>query len=61
LQDLLGINGKLRRSDVESERINVPAIPSFYWRYRMHLNLEQLQSAEAFNAQLSILLRESGR
>jgi 4-alpha-glucanotransferase len=58
LQDLLGTDGKLRRADVEAERINVPAIPNFYWRYRMHLTLEQLQSAEGFNSRLSELFRE---
>jgi 4-alpha-glucanotransferase len=61
LQDLLGIAGQLRRPDVEAERINIPAIPNYYWRYRMHLQLERLQTAEAFNAQLSKLLRENGR
>jgi 4-alpha-glucanotransferase len=61
LQDLMGIDGNQRRQDVEAERINVPAIPNFYWRYRMHLSLEHLLSAENFNTRLSILLRESGR
>ena len=42
LQDLLGLDGHLRRADVEAERINVPAIPNFYWRYRLHLTLEKL-------------------
>ena len=61
LQDLLGMDGQLRRPDVEAERINIPAIPNYYWRYRMHLKLEQLPAAEAFNARLSRLLRENGR
>jgi 4-alpha-glucanotransferase len=61
LQDLLGMDGKLRRADVEAERINVPAIPNFYWRYRMHVSLEQLQAAEEFNLRLANLLRENGR
>jgi 4-alpha-glucanotransferase len=61
LQDLLGMNAPLRRPDVDAERINIPAIPNYYWRYRMHLKLEQLPSADAFNAQLSKLLRENGR
>ena len=52
---------KLRRTDIEAERINVPARPDFYWRYRLHVTLEQLLSAEAFNAHLSALLRENGR
>jgi 4-alpha-glucanotransferase len=47
--------------DVESERINQPANPTHYWRYRMHLTLEQLAKAEEFNAQLGQMLRENGR
>ena len=61
LQDLLGLDGDLRRSDVGAERINVPAKPDFYWRYRLHLTLEQLLREEKFNAQLVRLLREHGR
>jgi len=61
LQDLLGIDGHLRRADAGSERINVPAISNYYWRYRMHLTLEKLQREEAFNLQLAQLLRENGR
>jgi len=40
LQDLLGMDESLRRQDVNAERINVPANPKHYWRYRMHLTLE---------------------
>jgi 4-alpha-glucanotransferase len=61
LQDLLGIDGHLRRADVEAERINVPAIPNFYWRYRLHLDLEKLGVAKGFNAKLSQLLAVTGR
>ncbi|MGO8838695.1 MAG: 4-alpha-glucanotransferase [Limisphaerales bacterium] len=61
LQDLLGMDGKLRRADPAAERINVPAIPVHYWRYRMHLTLEELQRAEMFNANLRDLIRQSGR
>lgn len=61
LQDLLGLDGELCRADVDAERINVPANTNFYWRYRMHLTLEQLPGEENFNSQLAQLLRESGR
>jgi 4-alpha-glucanotransferase len=61
LQDLFGIDGDLRHTDVEAERINVPAIPKYYWRYRMHLTLEQLLNEKKFNAHLSQLLSENGR
>ncbi len=49
LQDLLGIDEELRRQDVVAERINVPANPKTYWRYRMHLTLEELLQADGFN------------
>ncbi len=61
LQDLLGTDGRLRLADAQSERINVPAIVKHYWRYRMHLTLEQLQGEEGFNASLRGMIRESGR
>ena len=61
LQDWLGIDGELRRADAEAERINVPAIPNFYWRYRLHLDLEKLMAEKTFNSKLSQLLRETGR
>ena len=61
LQDLLGLDGKLRRANPAAERINVPAIPNYYWRYRMHLTLEDLQREERFNLRLAQLLREHAR
>jgi 4-alpha-glucanotransferase len=61
LQDLLGMDGQLRRKDVEAERINVPAIPNFYWRYRLHLPLEKLVKEKKFNAHLTQLLGRNGR
>ena len=61
LQDLLGINGKIRRGNPADERINVPANPNNYWCYRMHLTLEALNQNAEFNAQLGQLVRQSGR
>jgi 4-alpha-glucanotransferase len=61
LQDLLGMDAHLRRAEIAAERINLPAIPDYYWRYRMHLNLEQLLLAEDFNVRLAKLIRENGR
>ena len=42
LQDLLGIDPQLRRCDPHAERINIPADPKHYWRFRLHLTLEDL-------------------
>jgi len=52
---------RLRRDEPGEERINVPANPKNYWRYRMHLTLEQLLEAADFNAQLKRALHETGR
>jgi 4-alpha-glucanotransferase len=60
-QDLLGVDGALRRADVAAERVNVPAIPNYYWRYRLHLGLERMLQAEDFNSRLRQLVEESGR
>jgi 4-alpha-glucanotransferase len=61
LQDLLGMDETLRRPDVEAERINVPAIPNYYWRYRMHLGLEKLSRSEQFISLTRGLVSLSGR
>lgn len=61
LQDLLGIDGRLRRENPHHERINIPANPKHYWRYRMHISLEQLMEAEEFNRDIKSLLEQSGR
>lgn len=61
LQDLLGMNEKLRRENPHEERINVPAIPKHYWRYRMHLTLEQLLKEKEFTHELKEHLMECGR
>jgi 4-alpha-glucanotransferase len=61
LQDLMGMDGTLRREDPEAERINVPANPKHYWRYRMHLTLAQLQQEQAFNDALKAMVKGSGR
>ena len=61
LQDWLSMDGALRRSDPDAERINVPANPRHYWRYRMHITVEQLSVAEEFNAALTGMIKASGR
>jgi 4-alpha-glucanotransferase len=61
LQDLLGIDERLRLSDPHAERINIPADPKHYWRYRMHLTLEELLQAEHFNKELRACIEQAGR
>ncbi len=61
LQDWLAMNDSLKRADAEAERINVPANPANYWCYRMHLSLEQLLQADAFNEQIRSMVAASDR
>lgn len=60
-QDLLAMDGDLRREDTHEERINEPANPRNYWRYRMHLSVEDLIKAEGFNKQLANLIEDADR
>ena len=48
-QDWLSIDEEIRYPDVNAERINIPANPRHYWRYRMHLTLEELIKNKKFN------------
>ena len=61
LQDWMGMDGELRNNDVNSERINVPADPDNYWRYRMHITLEELNGATSLNQKIHSLVKYYGR
>ena len=61
LQDWLSIDEGIRLADKDAERINVPANPRHYWRYRMHVNIEDLISGHDFNQNVTDLIKESGR
>ena len=61
LQDWLSMDGALRRLNPNDERINVPANSRHYWRYRMHLTVEQLAAAKEFNETLANMIASSGR
>ena len=61
LQDLLAIDESIRHPDPDAERINVPAIMPFYWRYRMHLGLDELATAKDLNRNLRRLIHAAGR
>ena len=61
LQDLIGINGKIRRDNPHDERINIPSDPNHYWGYRIHLNLEDLLKEKEFNEEIKKYVKESGR
>ena len=61
LQDWLSIDEHLRLPDQNAERINIPVNPRHYWRYRMHLTIEQLLAADDLNKEISTLVVQSGR
>ena len=61
LQDWLATSEKLRLPDANAERINIPANPRHYWRYRMHLTIEQLLEENDFNNEIAELIVNSGR
>jgi 4-alpha-glucanotransferase len=61
LQDIMGMSGDFRRENPNDERINVPADPHHYWRYRMHLTLEELLTEKPFNAEFKHEVEASGR
>lgn len=61
LQDWLSIDGNLRRHNPLEEQINVPANARHYWRYRMHITIEQLLSQDLFNRRLADMIHETGR
>ena len=61
LQDWLAMDGELRRENPNDERINVPANSRHYWRYRMHLSLEELLKADNLNSMIRQKIAESGR
>ena len=42
IQDFVAMDKGIRRELPSEERINVPADPKHFWKYRMHLNLEEL-------------------
>ena len=61
LQDWMSMDGKWRNPNAQEERINVPANPRHYWRWRMHLTLEQLMKAESLNEKIKELIAQNGR
>ena len=60
-QDWMAIDENERLADPSAERINVPAIPRYYWRYRMHKSIEELKDCTALNDKVASLIAMSGR
>ncbi len=60
-QDWLSMSEEWRNPNIEAERINIPANPRHYWRYRMHITLEDLMQAESINTKIRELIVLTGR
>ena len=62
LQDWLATDAEVRyQGNPADERINIPAVPRHYWRYRMHCTLESLVENEKLNSHLRTLVQAAGR
>ena len=61
LQDWLSIDDKIRLANESKERINIPAIPRYYWRYRMHLTIDKLLHADSLNKEIKEMIIQSNR
>ena len=60
-QDWLSMDANIRYPDANAERINVPANSRHYWRYRMHLTIEELIKNKKFNNKLANMIDETER
>ena len=61
LADWLSADGDLRRQNPHDEQINEPAEVHHYWRYRMHLTVEDLMKQDNFNKEMLSGIRSSAR
>lgn len=61
IQDWLATDEALRLPDADAERINIPANPKHYWRYRMHLNIEDLAADKRFVQNITEMISQSER
>lgn len=60
-QDWLSLDEALRNPDVDAERINIPTNSRHYWKYRMHLNIEDLLKTDELNDKIRQLIAVSRR
>ena len=61
LQEFLATDQELAHPNPDEERINNPAVFPHYWRYRMHLNVEDLLKKDDFNNKISAWVKDSNR
>lgn len=56
-QDWMSVDGTLRRENPHEERINIPSDGEHYWRYRMHISLEDLLNEKELNERIKNMSR----
>ncbi len=61
IQEFLATDPELTNKNMDHERINDPAVFPHYWRYRMHLKLEDLKKKKYFNEKIKHWIIDSGR
>jgi 4-alpha-glucanotransferase len=61
LQDWLAVSEELRLPDAGAERINIPANPHHYWRYRMHINIDEMMQNHRFCDDIREMIKQAGR
>jgi len=62
IQDLLGLEPRYFASkDPKEEKINEPSNPNHYWRYRMHVSLDDLLRDHDFSNKLRGMIAYTGR
>lgn len=61
LQDWLATDERIRQADSTGERVNVPANPFHYWRYRMPMTIESLKADRDFVNSIKDIVDETGR
>lgn len=61
LQEFLATDHELSNPKMDEERINNPAVFPHYWRYRMHLNLEELKNKDGFNQKIAAWVCDANR
>lgn len=61
IQDWMGLNADLSAISPHDQKINEPANPLHYWRFRMHVSLEDLLKNDNFNSEVKGLVLDSGR
>ena len=60
-QDWTSMDETLRNPNIDAERINIPANPRHYWRWRMHITLEKLTGLSEFNQHIRQMIEEGER